>query len=514
MIELPTLLNEQKHDKFCQEITTWLEGTEPVPFQYSGFIKRFSFATNGLLLYNNFTSQLALVIPANTTIPQLQPLSLLQHFHDQTFNGHFGFQKTKKLIIQHVYWKTMDQDIKTFLQTCHQCQLAQPQLHLHDGLLHPLPIPDERFETLHMDFAPMPKDATGPNNLLVLVCKFTKLTIAIPCSTTITAEDTAHHIFTHWFLRGYGFPKYIYSDHDPLFVSNTFKTFSKLTNILHIPSTARHQRTDGLAEAHIKQIKLLFKKTVDYKQNNWVYLLPQILFAINNTIHSSTHFSPYYLAHAFQPQTLPIFDFSNLPKTPLHDSFQKYNTNLLQVTQELYNQQTAQIKKYDRQRTHPPTYKLHDFVLLNRDGIKWAADSQRDRKLLPPHLGPFKIIHIDHSTDNYTLDLPPYLSQIHPTFHIQLLTPYHFDQVWQRNLNAEPEPEIDPDTGDETYVLDTIIDVKKYRNTFKFLVSWKGWGPEHNTWILLNELQNAQEALTEFHTNNPTNIAFNQYPSP
>ena len=44
-----------------------------------------------------------------------------------------------------------------------------------------------------------------------------------------------------------------------------------------------------------------------------------------------------------------------------------------------------------------------------------------------------------------------------------------------------PPPEV---VGDELeYRVQQILDACKHQNLIEFLVSWKGYGPEHNQWI-------------------------------
>jgi hypothetical protein len=114
--------------------------------------------------------------------------------------------------------------------------------------------------------------------------------------------------------------------------------------------------------------------------------------------------------------------------------------------------------------------------------------------------------------DNYTLDLPTYLSHIHNTFHVQLLTPYHQDTRWHRFDETTPDPIIDSHTGQPYYEIEKIIDVKKFRKSFKFFVKWKGYDESHNSWVNFNEFINAPDILNDFHTQNPTNIAFGKFP--
>jgi hypothetical protein len=344
------------------------------------------------------------------------------------------------------------------------------------------------------------------------VDQFSKLVNAVPTKKSVTASQTAELLFTHWFLKGYGIPNNIISDRDSLFTSNTFNEFIKLTGIQQTLSTSRHQRTDGGAEAVVKKIKTILKKFSNYKSTNWATNLPQVLFAINNSTHATTHFTPFYLAHAFNPITIPIINNSN-NLTNFPQFLTEYNNNITTATKYIYEQQQQQINKFDRTRNSPPNYKVNDLVLLNRNGIQWPADSERDPKLLPPLLGPFRILAVDDKLDNIKLDLPPYLSTIHNNFHLQLITPYQQDTTWHRYTNPQPEPELDPLTGDEIFELEKILDAKKFRNTFKFLVKWKGYGNEQNTWIPLKELANATELLNDYYQQHPESPAYNKFPA-
>ena len=59
-----------------------------------------------------------------------------------------------------------------------------------------------------------------------------------------------------------------------------------------------------------------------------------------------------------------------------------------------------------------------------------------------------------------------------------------------------PPPEV---VGDELkYEIQQILDTRKCQNTIEFLVSWKGYGPEHNQWIRKRDIH-AKDLVTAFY---------------
>jgi len=95
------------------------------------------------------------------------------------------------------------------------------------------------------------------------------------------------------------------SDHDPLFTSAIWDALHKLTGICLKMSTAYHPQLDGSSEHTNKTITQMIRYHVDINQKGWVKTLPQIRFAINNTINASTGFSPFQLKTGRSPRIIP-----------------------------------------------------------------------------------------------------------------------------------------------------------------------------------------------------------------
>ena len=96
------------------------------------------------------------------------------------------------------------------------------------------------------------------------------------------------------------------------------------------------------------------------------------------------------------------------------------------------------------------------------------------RKLLPKWIGPFKVLKKVGGLA-YELELPSYL----PVHNVLL-------KGWRSDERSQPPPDPIPVDGYLEYEVEEIIEertVKSGRRTRKeYLVRWKGYGKEHDTW--------------------------------
>ena len=51
--------------------------------------------------------------------------------------------------------------------------------------------------------------------------------------------------------------------------------------------------------------------------------------------------------------------------------------------------------------------------------------------------------------------------------------------------------------------MEKVVDSKKHGNSVRYNVRWKGYGPEWDEWVPIENLANAKEALEEFIRDNP-----------
>jgi transposase InsO family protein len=459
-----------------------------------GYAKSFSRAPSGLIMYK--TNRV--VVPDGE-----ERTSLLSHFHDRLDKGHFGYKKTLDSISEHFYWDTIAADTRAFVTSCNTCERNKPSDFRTQGLLHPLPVPDDRFASISMDFGTLTLSDDGFDQFAVLQDRLTKLIEIIPISSNVTALEFANLIYRNWYLRGYGFPTSTVSDRDPRFLSAVWKEFCTIIGVDQIVSVSRHQRTNGGAESIIKMFKYAVRRNTHYNGRNWTAIRPALQFAYNNSIHSTTGFRPFYLAFGITPLTFPLFVTAQSPA--LATSFTKHRNALVKAHDAIHHTNRQSAAQYDKHHRHPSTYTAGNFVWLSRDGLNYGSESNISTPLLSPFLGPYKIRSVDHTLGNVTLELPPTM-RIHNTFHVSSLKPWRdpTSQFPTRSVPSEPAPSLID--GNEEYEVAAILDFKTTHRgkKFKFLVRWRGFGREHDTWEPASSLTHCMDTFNHFLATHPT----------
>ena len=153
---------------------------------------------------------------------------------------------------------------------------------------------------------------------------------------------------------------------------------------------------------------------------------------------------------------------------------------------------------YDRYVREAPEFKEGQKVWLDTKNFRVPGVS---RKPVDRYAGPYPV---KRKIGNlaYELHLPKDV-QIHPVFHVSLLLPHKESQLPGRH---PPEPAAIDVEGDEEYEVDTVLDSRRYGRWKKlqYLIHWKGWGPEHDSWEDSTDVANAQKLVQKFHSTHPT----------
>ncbi|GJP33412.1 hypothetical protein CLOM_g17959 [Closterium sp. NIES-68] len=87
-------------------------------------------------------------------VPNYPPLRqlLLEEYHDVLYAGHFGSNKTLTGIAKHYYWPHMADDVQKFVTSCDTCQRMKSSKQKKAGLLQPLPVPEQPWQVVSLDF--------------------------------------------------------------------------------------------------------------------------------------------------------------------------------------------------------------------------------------------------------------------------------------------------------------------------------------------------------------------------
>jgi len=92
------------------------------------------------------------------------------------------------------------------------------------------------------------------------------------------------------------------------------------------------------------------------------------------------------------------------------------------------------------------------------------------------------------------------MKQLHPVFNVVKLTPAPDDPIMGRKTEDHPPPIVID--GEVEWEMEEILDSRWHRRRFQYLIKWKGYGREHNSWKSASEVF-APELTVEFHCKHP-----------
>lgn len=110
-----------------------------------------------------------IISPTSVWIPKL-----IKEFHSLAIIGHSGAFRTYKRISSNLYWPGMMKHIQNFMAECLVCQQQKYEASSPAGLLQPLPIPNQVWEDISLDFVTGLPRSNGFDAILVVVDRYTK----------------------------------------------------------------------------------------------------------------------------------------------------------------------------------------------------------------------------------------------------------------------------------------------------------------------------------------------------
>ena len=418
--------------------------------------------------------------------------TLIQDAHIEV--QHLGFKKTLANLSRTFYWEKQAPQVRRFVETCDTCQRTKAITQKQYGLLTPIEPPNDKFETASMDLiGPLPITNNQKNAILVMVDMFSKMVILEAITMEHTAEDIAEVFFRSWIKR-HGTPRKIISDRDPRFTSRFWRRLFELAGTKIGLSTAYHPQADGQTERANRTLESILAGQVNAWQNDWDKYLPMAEFAMNSAYHSSIKMAPFQVLYGKIP-LMPMEHLVPERKVPHAEDFLMKMTNVIkEVRHNLIKAKQAQ-KKYADKHRRSHTFKEGDQVLLSTKNLN--LPDQQKGKLGARWAGPYQITE-EIGENTFRLNLGEGV-RMHDVFHTDKFKPYHTqrNQEFPGRVQSPPPPLIIQ--GEEHYLVEGIIGKRCRKGVTQYLVRWKGYGAENDTWEPEINVQHLTQELRKFN---------------
>jgi hypothetical protein len=446
-------------------------------------------------------------------IPQDETLrtTLMREVHDAPTGGHLGREKTYRRLTARVYWRGVYQDVADYVRSCVSCaQNKASHLNASD-LLHPLPIPARRWETITMDFVgPLPKTSAGHDFLLVVVDKFSKTVHLIVCTQEVTASEVAQLVYDQ-VVRLHGFPENIVSDRDSRFTSNFWTALWKLAGTELAMSTSYHPQTDGQTENVNRAVQDILRAYTKDNRRDWDRHLTAVEIAINSSRHASTGYTPHFLNYN-QEMRLPFgialketMGTVNVPAAVSAMADMAANDETARTR--MAEAQAQQEKAANRHR-RVEVYVVGDQVMLSAKHLTGYK-----RKLACRFIGPFAVVGA--GPGNVTLDLPPDM-RIHDVVNVDRVKRYvpSVGEWPGRTQHSRPLPVRVTEGSSAEYEVEAILGKKeelefpsgsvvgdknrKKTMVIRYLVLWKGYSMDESSWERDANMTGAKDLVIDY----------------
>jgi len=328
----------------------------------------------------------------------------------------------------------------------------------------------------------------GKDAVLVVCDRLSKMTHFVAMTEGTSAEGLAR-LFRDNVWKLHGLPESVVSDRGPQFVAELTKELNRMLGIKTKLSMVFHPQTDEQTERMNQKLEQYLQFFIEHRQKDWPEWLAAAEFAINNKVHMATKVLPFMANYGKEMRM-----GGNIRKKGRVESATEFVERMKKVHEEAeaaLRKTQEEMKRYaDRGRKKTEVWKKGDWVLLSTKDLVFKERSTK--KLMERYMGLYVIEEVV-SSNAVKLWLPSSM-RIHPVVNVSWIVRYK-EQVKGQKKEEAKLVEVE---GVEEWEVEKILNKKRMSGVEKYLIRWKGFMAEGDTWEKRENLKNVEELIEEF----------------
>ena len=382
----------------------------------------------------------------------------------------------------------MTRDVGKYVEGCDLCQRMKNRTEELEGKLKLSEVPQKTWSHLTVDFITKLPVVAEKDVILVVCDRLSKMTHFVATTEGTSVEGLAR-LFRDNVWKLHGLPESVVSDRGPQFAAELTKKLNRMLGIKTKLSTAFHSQTDGQTEWMNQELEQYLWLFVEHRQKDWPEWLASAEFMINNKTHTTTKMSLFMVN--YEKEMRMGGDIRRKGKVESATEFVQRMKNMQEEAEAALKKTQEDMKRYaDRERKETEEWKKGDQVLLSTKDLVFKE--RPTKKLTERYVGPYVIEEVV-STNAVKLQLPSSM-RIHPVVNVSRIVRYK-EQIKGQKKEEGKLVEVE---GVEEWDVEKILNKKKIRGVEKYLIRWKEFMAEGDTWERKENLKNAEELIEEF----------------
>jgi hypothetical protein len=277
-----------------------------------------------------------------------------------------------------------------------------------------------------------------------------------------------------------GPPAILQSDRGTEFINQVIAALTNMMGIDHRVITAYNPKADGKVERTIQTVRNTVKKCMKGASVYWPQFVAFTQLAYNNKVSSLTGATPFMLMFNRVMNEFTDYTKSDVTKPNIQDEktwreYQDRVTSLIypSIVYRTQQRQQAYIDKMKtiRERVLKENIPPGTLVMIKDD--TYIKNPHTRPKLEPKYVGPYMV---KRRTEHGAYVVFDEVGDVHH----RLVPADQMKIVRKPRLYDCDQKKSDTD---DTYVVDHIVDHSFEDGVMWYGVRWKGWGPEHDSWV-------------------------------